>query len=205
MKNIFLIFVTVLYAFGCAQKVTTTTVVTKKDEPKVEEVKANVPKEESGLRGNTSFINTDETETIGKYTWAKVNYIYQITKDLRRNDLYDLTVKKPFAGKDSGGQQTVFVTSMSTLKDVDKYTVKMRFAERKNEYEWKPNPASYIDCVFDLKAGTITYNIVGTNWQKFQKNNSIVKTITDKNLSSTKAMSIATEYIIANYNGAFAN
>lgn len=205
MKNTFLIFITVLCAFGCAQKTTTTTVVTKKDEPKVEEVKANVPKEESGLRGNTSFINTDETETTGKYTWAKINYIYQITKDLRRNDLYDLTIKKPFAGKDSGGQQTVFVTSMSTLKDADKYTVKMRFAERKNEYEWKPNPASYIDCVFDLKAGTITYNIVGTNWQKFQKNNSIVKTITDKNLSSTKAMSIATEYIIANYNGAFAN
>lgn len=204
MKNIFLTFVIVLWAFGCAQK-TTTTVVTKKEEPKVEEVKANESKEESGLRGNASFINTDETETIGKYTWAKVNYIYQITKDLRRNDLYDLTVKKPFAGKDSGGQQTVFVTSMSTLKEADKYTVKMRFAERKNEYEWKPNPASYIDCVFDLKAGTITYNIVGTNWQKFQKNNSIVRTIADKKLSSTKAMSIVAEYIIANYNGAFAN
>lgn len=204
MKNIFLTFVTVLLAFGCSQK-TTPTVVSKKDEPKVEEVKASESKEESGLRGNASFINTDETETTGKYTWAKVNYIYQITKDLRRNDLYDLTVKKPFSGKDSGGQQTVFVTSMSTLKEADKYTVKMRFAERKNEYEWKPNPASYIDCVFDLNAGTITYNVVGTNWLKFQKNNSIVRTIADKKLSSTKAMSIAAEYIIANYNGAFAN
>jgi hypothetical protein len=204
MKNIFLTLIISICAFGCAQKTTTAT-VTKKDEPKVEEIKASVPKEESGLRGNTSFINTDETETIGKYTWAKVNYIYQITKDLRRNDLYDLTVKKPFVGKDSGGQQTVFVTSMSTLKEADKYTVKMRFAERKNEYEWKPNPASYIDCIFDLKAGTITYNIVGTNWQKFQKNNSIIKTIADKKLSSTKAMSIAAEYIIANYHGAFAN
>lgn len=204
MKKIFLISLIGLCALGCSQKTTTTTVT--KEETKVVEVeKKEEVKDNSGLRANTSFINTDETETVGKYTWAKVNYIYQITKDLRRNDLYDVTVKKPFSGKDSGGQQTVFVTSMSTLKETDKYTVKMRFAERKNEYEWKPNPASYIDCVFDLNKGTITYNIAGTHWQKFQKSNSIVKTITDKNFTATKAMSIATEYIIANYNGAFTN
>ena len=206
MKNIFLTLSVYICVIACAQKTTSTTAA-KKEEVKVaaaEKTEIGESKDNSGLRANTSFVNTNETETIGKYTWAKVNYIYQITKDLRRDDLYDVTVKRPFSGKDSGGQQTVFVTSMSTTKNTDKYTVKMRFSERKNEYEWKPNPASYIDCVFDLKAGTITYNIAGTHWQKFQKSNNVIKTISDKNLSSTKAMSIATEYIIANYNGAFA-
>lgn len=202
MKKIIVIFL--FGAFACAPKATTTTQTATTTDTKVAETKTETKKEEDGgLRPNVSFINTNETEMTGKYTWAKVNYIYQITKDLRRNDLYDVTIKRPFAGKDSGGHQTTFVTSMSTLKDADKYTVKMRFAEKKSEYEWKPNPASYIDCVFDLKAGKITYNLVGTHWQKFQQNNSVVKTITDKNLSATKAMSIAVEYIIANYNGAF--
>lgn len=205
MKKVFLSLVLHVLVLGCTQKVTTTTV--KKEDTQVAEVtkKEEVKKEDDGLRANTSFVNTDETETVGKYTWAKVNYIYQITKDLRRNDLYDVTIKKPFSGKDSGGHQTVFVSSMSTLKESDKYTVKMRFAEKKNEYEWKPNPASYIDCVFDLKKNTINYTLAGTHWQKFQKSNNVVKTITDKNFTSVKAMSIATEYIIANYNGAFAN
>ncbi len=201
MKNRFLALFIGLFALSCAPKATTTTTPAK-EETKVVETKTETKKED-GLPSNTSFINTGETEMTGRYTWAKVNYIYQITKDLRRQDLYDVTIKKPFSGKDSGGQQTAFVTSMSTLKDSNKYTVKMRFAEKKSEYEWKPNPASYIDCIFDLQAKTITYNLVGTHWQKFQKNNSVVRTITDKNLTATKAMSIAVEYIIANYNGAF--
>jgi hypothetical protein len=204
MKNIYLVLLAGLFVLSCAQKTTTTTSTPTKEEAKVIETKTE-SKKEGGLPSNTSFINTNETEMTGRYTWAKTTYIYQITKDLRREDLYDVTVKKPFAGKDSGGQQTAFVTSMSTLKDANKYTVKMRFAEKKSEYEWKPNPASYIDCVFDLNTKTITYNLVGTHWQRFQKNNSVVKTITDKNLTATKAMSIAVEYIIANYNSAFAH
>jgi hypothetical protein len=204
MKKSIAVFCLVALA-SCAPKATTsTTTNTSNSTTSKVETKTETKKEEdSGLRPNVSFVNTNETEMVGKYTWAKINYTYQITKDLRRNDLYDVTIKKPFSGKDSGGYQTTFVTSMSTLKDADKYTVKMRFAEKKSEYEWKPNPASYIDCVFDLKAGKITYNLVGTHWQKFQQNNSVVKTIADKNLSATKAMSIAVEYIIANYSSAF--
>jgi hypothetical protein len=206
MKKVISVIFILLLA-SCSKKVTNTTTsssTTTSETSKVESKIETKKDEDSGLRPNVSFVNTNETEMVGKYSWAKVNYIYQITKDLRRNDLYDVTIKKPFAGKDSGGHQTTFVTSMSTLKEVDKYTVKMRFAEKKSEYEWKPNPASYIDCIFDLKAGKITYNLVGTHWQKFQQNNSVVKTMTDKNLTTTKAMSIAVEYIIANYNGAFA-
>ena len=199
----------VFLSLACSKKVATTTTSSTTNSSSSEttkvETKTEVKKEEEdGLRPNVSFVNTNETEMVGKYTWAKINYIYQITKDLRRNDLYDVTIKKPFSGKDSGGHQTTFVTSMSTIKESDKYTVKVRFAEKKSEYEWKPNPASYIDCIFDLKNGKITYSLVGTHWQKFQQNNNTVKSIPDKNLTATKAMSIAVEYIIANYQGAFA-
>lgn len=206
MKNIIFLLACVIVIGGCAKKTTTSNATTqgKKQEKKIEEGKTEAKTDNSGgLRPNISFVNTDETEIVANYTWAKVNYTYQITKDLRRSDLYDVTIKKPITGKDIGGHHTAFVTSMSTNKTNDKYTVKVRFAEKKSEYEWKPNPASYIDCIFDLKAGTVTYNLVGTHWQRFQKNNNVVKTIPSGNFSSKKAMSIAVEHIIANYNGAF--
>lgn len=207
MKNISFLLVCVIVCWGCAKKTTTSNTTkqeNKKEEAKLVESKTDTKEDNSGgLRPNISFVNTDETEVVTNYTWAKVNYIYQITKDLRRADLYDVTIKKPVTGKDIGGHHTAFVTSMSTNKTNDKYTVKVRFAEKKSEYEWKPNPASYIDCIFDLQAGTVTYNLVGTHWQKFQKNNNVIKTIPSGSFSSKKAMSIAVEHIIANYNGAF--
>jgi len=207
MKNISFLLVCFLIIGGCAKKTTTSNTTAqenKKEEARVVESKTEAKAEDTGgLRPNISFVNTDETEIVANYTWAKANYTYQITKDLRRADFYDVTIKSPVAGRDIGGHHTAFVTSMSTNKSGDKYTVKVRFAEKKSEYEWKPNPASYIDCIFDLKAGTVTYHLVGTHWQRFQKNNNIVKTIPSGNFSSKKAMSMAVEHIIANYNGAF--
>ncbi|MCU0389742.1 MAG: hypothetical protein MUE81_01360 [Thermoflexibacter sp.] len=205
MNKLLIIATLLLFLGSCAKKTSTTTTTqdTKQEEVKTVENKPEEKKEDTGLKPNISFVNTDETEITSNYTWAKVNYIYLITKDLRRADLYDVTIKKPFSGKDSGGHQTTFVTSISTIKADNKYTVKVRFAEKKSEYEWKPNPASYIDCVFDLKTGAITYNTVGTHWQKFQKSANIVKSLPSNNFSSKKAMSIAVEHIIANYNGAF--